>query len=332
MFHKPSEARQELLSETTFADLLMRERLRAERSGQKFCLLHIPSGANPDQRRLLRRRLRQRTMRLTDAAGWYRGGIAVLMPDTQLAGAERIRDELLSGLDLGGRLYVFPADHLPEQDDIQDGRSLPLESLIALPTPAWKRALDVAGASLGLIVFSPLLLLAAVGIRLSSKGPVLFTQQRAGLGGRPFTIYKFRTMMADAERQQQQLRALNEQDGPAFKIRKDPRVTWLGRYLRKTCIDELPQLWNVLRGEMSLVGPRPLPLGESAQVARWQRQRLLITPGLTCIWQIAGGRKSVAFPDWMRMDIRYLRQRSLRHDLRLILQTARNVLLHRAST
>ena len=139
----------------------------------------------------------------------------------------------------------------------EEGTTEAMEPLFFQRLPRWKRAIDILGAATALLVHLPLMLLVALAIKLTSRGPIFFTQARDGLGGRPFTIYKFRTMVLDAERQQASLRAQSQQDGPAFKLEKDPRVTRLGRILRATSLDELPQLWNVLRGDMSLVGPRP---------------------------------------------------------------------------
>lgn len=211
---------------------------------------------------------------------------------------------------------------------------VPVESLQAhflRRMPWWKRSIDFVGAAVGLIIFSPVMLLVSAAIKLTDPaGPVIFKQRRAGLGGRPFVIYKFRTMRADAERMKAQLMAMNEQDGPAFKITRDPRVTWIGHFLRKTSLDELPQLLNVLRGDMSLVGPRPLPVDESENCDQWHKRRLDVTPGLTCIWQVHG-RSRVTFDEWARMDIRYVRRRRLWHDLSIILQTIPAVLLRRGA-
>ena len=206
----------------------------------------------------------------------------------------------------------------------------PLAPLFAAPLPIWKRAIDIVGAVVALVLFSPILLLAAVLVKLTSVGPVIFRQQRVGLGGRLFTMYKFRTMFVDAEARQAELRRFSEQDGPAFKMTNDPRITRIGRYLRKSCVDELPQLWNVLKGDMTLVGPRPLDAKETSQITGWQRRRIDVTPGLTCIWQI-DGKSRVPFVEWMRMDIRYLRARSLGRDLKLIARTVKTVVLHRGS-
>jgi lipopolysaccharide/colanic/teichoic acid biosynthesis glycosyltransferase len=206
----------------------------------------------------------------------------------------------------------------------------PLEPWFVRKLPFWKRAVDVLGA-IGLLGLSaPAIAVVALMVKLSSPGPVIFRQERAGLGGRPFTIYKFRTMRQDADAAKHELRARSEQDGPAFKLSDDPRVTPVGAILRKTSIDELPQLVNVLKGEMSLVGPRPLPVEESAGCNQWQRRRLEVTPGLTCVWQVKG-RSRVTFEQWARMDIGYLTRRTLAGDLKLILQTVPAVLLRRGA-
>ena len=197
-------------------------------------------------------------------------------------------------------------------------------------TPWWKRAVDIVGAGTGLIVLSPLLAVAAISIKCSSKGPVFFLQNREGKDGHEFGILKFRTMVTNAEELQKELLDKSEQDGPAFKLTDDPRVTKVGKYLRKSCIDELPQLWNVLKGDMSLVGPRPLPLKESLACTAWQRARLSVLPGLTCTWQAYGGR-DVKFAQWMQMDLDYIKRRSFFFDLRLIFDTACIALLHRGS-
>ena len=181
-----------------------------------------------------------------------------------------------------------------------------------------------------LLLASPLMLLAAVAVRLDSPGPVIFKQNRAGLGGRPFPMYKFRTMVEGAEAKQTLLIPLSEQDGPAFKMKNDPRITRVGRLLRKTSIDELPQLLNVLKGDMSLVGPRPLPCHESDACSQWHRARLDVTPGLTCIWQVSG-RSNTQFDRWVRLDLAYARRRTLLRDLKLILRTVPAVLLQRGA-
>jgi lipopolysaccharide/colanic/teichoic acid biosynthesis glycosyltransferase len=235
-------------------------------------------------------------------------------------------EELVPAFAAGFANEMARDDHADRHDD----DDVCIESLLARPMPAWKRAMDVSGAAFGLILFSPVLLAVTVAVKLISPGPVLFTQRRAGLGGRPFKIYKFRTMVVNAASRQAELRAFNEQDGPAFKIEHDPRVTPLGRFLRTTSLDELPQLWNVLKGDMSLVGPRPLPCDESAGCEQWQRRRLDVTPGITCIWQVRG-RSSVSFPEWCRMDMTYIRGRRLVSDVKILLLTIPAVLLRRGA-
>ncbi|EMB16307.1 sugar transferase [Rhodopirellula europaea] len=183
-----------------------------------------------------------------------------------------------------------------------------------------KRGIDVVGAGIGLVLTGPAILGAMAAIKLTDGGPVFFRQTREGQNGRPFTILKLRTMIVDAEKFQAELRAESHRDGPAFKISRDPRVTKVGHFLRATCLDELPQLINVLTGDMSLVGPRPLPWHESRACERWHRRRLDVRPGLTCTWQV-NKAKAVTFDDWMRMDLRYIDQLGLFQDLRLIAQT-----------
>jgi exopolysaccharide biosynthesis polyprenyl glycosylphosphotransferase len=189
-----------------------------------------------------------------------------------------------------------------------------------------KRLLDVALGAVALAAFAPVMLAIAVAIRCDSPGPVLFRQTRIGLNKRPFTLYKFRTMVADAERRQRELEARNECDGAAFKIRDDPRVTRLGAFLRRTSLDELPQLFNVLKGEMSLVGPRPLPMRDVERFREdWQRRRFSVPPGLTCLWQTSG-RSDLSFERWMELDLEYIDRWSLRLDLEILLRTVRAVL------
>jgi lipopolysaccharide/colanic/teichoic acid biosynthesis glycosyltransferase len=159
---------------------------------------------------------------------------------------------------------------------------------------------------------------------------VIFRQTRIGRGGRPFVLFKFRTMCADAEKLKELLRARNEQTGPVFKMRRDPRVTRVGRLLRSTSIDELPQLWNVLRGDMTLVGPRPPTPDEVPKYEQWQRRRLSLTPGLTCIWQVSG-RAEIGFLEWVRMDVRYAQRRSFWGDLRLLARTIPAILSGRGA-
>lgn len=214
------------------------------------------------------------------------------------------------------------------QKRVVDSNKIEVTEFCSKPYPAWKRMTDIVLASVGLLLAWPVLMLAAICIKLTSKGPVFFVQQRTGQYGRPFAIYKLRTMIVDAEEIKHLLRERNERDGPAFKMAHDPRVTRVGKIMRKVGVDELPQLWNVLRGDMSIVGPRPLPVNEDNQCASWQQSRLDTKPGLTCTWQVSKSRK-ISFREWMRLDVRYRNQRGIVSDVKLVLQTVKAVLLGR---
>jgi exopolysaccharide biosynthesis polyprenyl glycosylphosphotransferase len=189
-----------------------------------------------------------------------------------------------------------------------------------------KRVLDLAISATVIILFSPVLLAVAILIKILSPGPVFFIQKRLGLNKRHFKVYKFRTMVTDAEKRIGEIEHLNEVSGPVFKIKNDPRVTPLGRFLRKTSLDELPQLFNVLRGDMSLVGPRPLPIRDYQGFNEdWQRRRFSVKPGVTCLWQVRG-RSSIPFDKWMELDLQYIDRWSLRLDFQILLLTIPAVL------
>ncbi len=206
------------------------------------------------------------------------------------------------------------------------------QSVDSKPTQmALKRAFDIFSTGLALWVLSVPLLLVAVLIKLTSRGPVFFRQVRVGLHGRPFRMLKFRTMVENAEALKATLSQQNEMDGPVFKMKKDPRITPIGKFLRKFSIDELPQLVNVLRGDMSVVGPRPPVPSEVAKYAVWQRRRLSVRPGLTCIWQVSG-RNEISFEQWMYMDLEYIDNWSFGKDLELVLKTFPVVLTGRGAS
>jgi exopolysaccharide biosynthesis polyprenyl glycosylphosphotransferase len=194
-----------------------------------------------------------------------------------------------------------------------------------------KRAMDCIGAGVGLLLLSPLFAVIAIVIKLESEGPVLFSQTRIGKDGKEFRCWKFRSMFRDAEQRKQELLQQNEMSGGVtFKMKHDPRVTGVGRFIRKASIDELPQLWNVFNGDMSLVGPRPPVPQEVAQYSAHERQRLAVKPGITCIWQVSG-RSDIPFNEQVLMDIEYIRSRSLWFDISLLLRTIPAVLLARGS-
>ena len=189
-----------------------------------------------------------------------------------------------------------------------------------------KRLLDLFFSIIAMLVISPVFLIAAIFIKVSSKGPVFFRQQRCSLNGRRFTLYKFRTMVADAETKLRELLEYNEMQGPVFKMKNDPRLTKVGKFLRKFSIDELPQFWNVFRGDMSLVGPRPPIPAEVAKYEPWQRRRLSMRPGITCLWQARGRNKINDFNEWMELDLEYIDNWSLWFDFKILLKTVPVVL------
>lgn len=183
-----------------------------------------------------------------------------------------------------------------------------------------KRFVDVFGALIGLIILLPVFVVIAIAIKLDSKGPVIFVQRRCGKYGKKFNMYKFRSMVMDAEEKLKDLKDKNEMSGPVFKIKEDPRITRVGRFIRRTSIDELPQLINILKGDMSFVGPRPPIDKEVEEYTSYQKQRLLVKPGLTCYWQISG-RNNIDFDEWVELDIKYIRERNIFLDLKLIYKT-----------
>lgn len=185
-----------------------------------------------------------------------------------------------------------------------------------------KRTLDVIVSLISLIILSPILLIVSLLIKLDSKGPVIFSQLRVGKNGKIFKMYKFRSMVENAEDILKELKNKNEMSGPMFKIKHDPRVTKIGRFIRKTSLDELPQLINVLKGDMSLVGPRPNLPKEVKQFDKWMLDKLVVRPGLTCFWQVMG-RNSIGFIEWMKLDIKYVEERNLVLDIVLIIKTFR---------
>ncbi|SHK17092.1 exopolysaccharide biosynthesis polyprenyl glycosylphosphotransferase [Clostridium cavendishii DSM 21758] len=184
----------------------------------------------------------------------------------------------------------------------------------------FKRLIDILGAIVGIVLLVPVYVIVIIAIKLDSKGPVIFSQNRVGLKGKIFKMYKFRSMIVNAEELKEVLKDANEMSGPMFKIKHDPRVTKVGRFIRKTSIDELPQLINVLKGEMSLVGPRPSLPEEVEKFDYWMLERLDVKPGITCYWQIRG-RNNVSFEEWMKLDIRYIKERNFFLDMKLIFKT-----------
>lgn len=337
-----------LLSHRDFRFAADCERMRVDRNGSVLSLLLIrlprSKGSTADLDFLAR--VLEGRLRVTDTPGLLEDGrVGVLLPDTGPEGAWKVATDVSEVYPPGPErpecdVLTYPphgrgrGEDIATQDDAPVGApAQPAEAdssefFFVKRMPAWKRAIDVIGAATGLVVASPIMLAAATAIKATSPGPVFFVQEREGLGGRRFHIVKLRTMCVDAEVQKEQLRRLSEQDGPAFKMQRDPRTTVLGRFLRWSSVDELPQFWNVLKGDMSLVGPRPLPTAESAACHGWQRRRLDVLPGMTCTWQVMG-RGRVRFDDWVRMDLRYAARHSLWHDLKLVLVTLPSLIFQR---
>ncbi len=212
-----------------------------------------------------------------------------------------------------------------------DFHGFPLITFESAPDKIWhllfKRLFDLVLSGVALVVLSPFLLIIAICIKATSKGPIFFKQTRCGLNSRRFTLLKFRTMVVDAEKKLAELEKHNQMKGPAFKMDNDPRVTPIGRFLRKLSLDELPQLWNVLAGDMSLVGPRPPIPKEVERYDNWHRRRLSMRPGLTCLWQVNGRNKITDFDDWMKLDLEYIDNWSLWLDLKIVFKTVPVVLI-----
>ena len=236
----------------------------------------------------------------------------------------------------GIRVRVAPStsELLARRAEFVPGSAVPLFELRAPVFDgvdyAMKRVFDLAGSALSLLLLSVPLLVIAIAVKLSSSGPVLFRSRRPGIAAKPFDCLKFRTMYEGSELRQHELEHANEADGPLFKIRSDPRITPVGRFLRRFSLDELPQLWNVLRGEMSIVGPRPLPQRDYARLEDWHRRRYLVLPGMTGLWQVSG-RSELNFDDLVKLDFLYIERWSLAVDLSIIVQTVPAVLRRRGA-
>jgi exopolysaccharide biosynthesis polyprenyl glycosylphosphotransferase len=236
----------------------------------------------------------------------------------------------------GVTVQVAPStmEILFDQAEFQPGQTV---TLFTLRPPVFegidfavKRTFDLVLAIVGLILLSPILLAIAAAIKLSSRGPVIYRSTRAGIGRKPFDCFKFRTMRESADQLQADLEPFNEQSGALFKIRQDPRLTRIGRFLRRFSLDELPQLVNVVRGEMSLVGPRPLPMRDFARLEDWHKKRYLVLPGITGLWQVSG-RAELDFDDLVRLDFLYLERWSVFLDLSILLKTIPAVLSRRGA-
>ncbi len=339
-----------LLTRAEFLRMIQREKRRTDRSHSalSLALLEIDSAA-PGARDAVLEKVCA-TVRETDyTAAIDDDGAAVLLPDTGEAGLRSFLDKVALGrhahvLSVVGATYPDASfDRLmaermgtPRSRHAADADETPVSPAQGYPL---KRALDVIGAFLALVLLSPLMLVVALIIKLTSRGPAIFRQQRIGQGGAPFTFYKFRSMRTDNDDRVHREYVASLIDGQPtsngeaaglageFKMKTDPRVTAIGRFIRKTSIDEIPQFWNVLKGDMSLVGPRPPVPYEADRYKAWHRRRVFeLKPGLTGIWQVEG-RSRVSFDDMVRMDLRYLRECSLVFDLKILVRTVMVVVL-----
>ena len=230
------------------------------------------------------------------------------------ASADAAVDDLHVVIDLRPKTDPVEADPRPYLDDTANLLSAPVWQLRA------KRALDIIGATIAIVLFSPLFVMTSLAIAITSPGPLLYISERIGKHGVPFRFFKFRSMRMDADSWLTDLQDVNEADGPVFKIREDPRLTSVGKLIRKLSLDELPQLFHVLSGKMSLVGPRPPIPSEVEEYGEWEFQRLLAKPGLTCIWQVSG-RSDLDFATWVEMDLEYIQNWSLSLELKLLAKT-----------
>lgn len=334
----------QLASQEDFQAAAVRERVRVHRNNSQLALILLDYGDRivADSLASLSDCLELR-LSPVDMAGFTNDGrIGVLLPDLAMDRVTEIADEIqeVCGKHATVRceVLVFPhgSNRGSRQERVDDGERQSgelraLDRLLAAPMPIWKRAIDIGVALTGLLLAMPVILVAGLLIKLTSHGSMFYRQRRTGHGGREFHILKLRTMFMNAESLVDNLRHKSDRDGPAFKLRNDPRILPVGRVLRKLSIDELPQLWNVLVGEMSLVGPRPLPVDETKELADWHRERLRLKPGITGPWQVSG-RNDVTFENWMRMDVDYVRNVSLRRDLMILAQTVPAVLFCRGAS
>jgi len=328
-----------LLSSSEFRRELNKERARVDRFGGELSLVVLSARDAAERTRTLEETssVLMTRVRATDEVGWIDSdSIGAILPGTDAAGAWRFSEIVCERLDKEvlppACTVYFYSDHDSGDGDGEvryDNGGGPglrrevrsLQEFFIEPVPMMKRALDVLLSATALLLLAPLFAVVALIIKATSPGPVVFSQKRMGRGRRPFVLHKFRSMSADADLRKRELMSLNEVDGPVFKIARDPRITPIGKLIRATCIDELPQLWNVLMGDMSLVGPRPLPWDEACQCVRWQSRRYDVVPGLTCFWQVQDSRNSIPFTEWMRLDLDYIRRWSIQEDLRLIWKT-----------
>jgi lipopolysaccharide/colanic/teichoic acid biosynthesis glycosyltransferase len=346
-----------------FDVIIAKEKARADRNSHLFSLVSFeidPSDSSKDSVACFAYYLKNR-IRITDQIGWLdTDSIGVLLFNSSRVEAEKFIEKILlispPNICYKYTISTYPAErteHL-HAEGVHPGtrenhHSMNASSSFSVQSRAtsanisqklhpvffhkvsvWKRLSDICLSLFALIVFSPLFLIIAITLKLTSKGPILYKQQRAGLGGVPFTMLKFRTMKAGAEEMKSELQPFNERTGPVFKMGKDPRVTRIGKILRQWSLDELPNFINVLKGEMSLVGPRPPTFDEVERYHNWHNYRLEMRPGITCIWQVYA-RHEKSFDNWVRLDIKYRQEQSFLLDLKLLALTLPAVLSRRGA-
>lgn len=341
-----------------FQAILAKERARSDRNNHCFSLVSFEVGlqdSSMDRINYLVDRLKKK-LRVTDEIGWLDNhSIGVLLfnalSEEAMLFVEKViltypKENLFKysistypggkvehchneGITCHDNLSSLTAAHgVPKTANAQIG--LRLQPVFFAKSSFWKRFGDIVLSGIALVSLAPLLLALAIAVKCGTKGPVFFKQQRAGLGGVPFTFLKYRTMHEDAEARKAELLQFNQRTGPVFKMENDPRVTKLGKFLRKWSLDELPQLFNVFMGDMSLVGPRPPTMDEVEKYASWHNCRLEVKPGITCIWQVYA-RHEQSFENWVRLDIRYRQKQSFLFDMKLLALTLPAVLSRRGA-
>jgi len=346
---------------SVFQAVLAKERARADRNNHVISLVSFEVGWQYSIRSFAQQLKKQ--IRITDDIGWLDSQTIGVLLFNSLGAEAKLFIEKINRNCPQHFLYNYSISTYPEgifEHPHNDGNHLKLRDSCHhyIPEPITlhhnrrssddkvakklqpfffdkkkigKRLIDIAVSIVALIVLSPLMLAIAIAVKLTSQGPVLFKQQRAGLGGKPFTFLKFRTMQIDAEEHKSELLQFNERTGPVFKMENDPRITRVGIHLRKWSLDELPQFINVFKGDMSLVGPRPPTLDEVEKYDSWHNYRLEVKPGITCIWQVYA-RHENSFENWVRLDIKYRKEQSFLLDMKLLVLTLPAVLSRRGAS
>ena len=337
--------RPRLITAPEFRNAAANERLRLYRNGSflTVALFYSDDRLSADVLSVLEQQLRKYLSPIDTAGLTHDGCVGVLLPGYPAEDARSMAETVIEfcrtqDLHVQYELICYPdepfdklVDNSHEHWQSENANSSPAGVIFAVSIPVGKRLIDIGVSSIALLLTSPLILIAAFFIKTTSNGTVFYSQRRTGQSGEPFTIYKLRTMRMDADRHIADMRQMNELDGPAFKLKNDPRVLPVGKILRSLSIDELPQLWNVIIGDMSLVGPRPLPVDEASELTFWERERHDVKPGITGPWQVSG-RNEISFAAWMRLDVDYARNNDLWKDCLILMRTIPAVLSGRGAS